>query len=98
METSVSPTLSYDVTSMGTLSSSNISPPLCLPPPFHSVDFGKETIQSCIAVEAMLRVENVMLGIGWLAYQPSDSFDHVSTPVVDRALVMFIPSHILESV
>jgi hypothetical protein len=38
-----------------------------------------------------------MPGVGWLPHQPSDAFDDVSTPVFDRALVIVIPSHILES-
>jgi hypothetical protein len=40
----------------------------------------------------------VMLSIGWLPPQPSHAFEDISTPVFDRALVMVIPSHILESV
>jgi len=40
----------------------------------------------------------MMLGIGWLPHQPSHAFDEVSTPVVDMALVIFIPPHILDSV
>jgi hypothetical protein len=46
---------------------------------------------------ATLRGENEMLGVGWLPHQPSHAFDDVSTPVFDRALVIVIPSHILES-
>jgi hypothetical protein len=38
-----------------------------------------------------------MLGIGWLLHQPSHAFDDVSTAEFDRALVIVIPSHILES-
>ena len=51
-----------------------------------------------IAVKATLRGVNVMQGVGWLPHQPSHAFDDVSTPVFDRALVIVIPSHILESV
>jgi hypothetical protein len=40
---------------------------------------------------------NELLGIGWLPYQPSHSFDNISTPLFDRVLVIVIPSHILES-
>ena len=39
-----------------------------------------------------------MLGVGWLPDQPSHAFDDVSTPVFDSALVIVIPSHLLESV
>ena len=40
----------------------------------------------------------MMLGVGWLPHQPSHAFDDVSTTVFDRALVVVIPSHILEGV
>jgi len=36
--------------------------------------------------------------VPWLPHQPCHGFDDVSTPVFDRALVIVIPSHILESV
>jgi hypothetical protein len=39
-----------------------------------------------------------MLGVGWLPHQPSHAFDDVTTPVFDRALVIVITSHILDSV
>jgi len=39
-----------------------------------------------------------MLSVGCLAYQPPHALDDVSTPVFDRALVIVIPSHIVESV
>jgi hypothetical protein len=39
-----------------------------------------------------------MLGLGWLPYQPSHAFEELWTPVFDRALVIVIPSLILESV
>ena len=39
-----------------------------------------------------------MFGVGWLPHQPSHAFDDVSTPVLDRLLVIVIPSHMLESV
>jgi hypothetical protein len=39
-----------------------------------------------------------MLHIGWLPHQPSYAFDDVRTPVFDRALVIVIASHILESI
>jgi hypothetical protein len=51
-----------------------------------------------IAGNAALRGLNGMLGIGWLAHQPSQTFDDVSTPVFGRTLVIVIPSHILGSV
>jgi len=62
------------------------------------VHFGKEAFLRCIAGKATLRGENEMLGIGWMPHQPSHAFDDVSTPVFDRALVIVIPSHILEIV
>ena len=46
----------------------------------------------------MLRGVNEILGIGCLPHQPSHGFVNVSTPELDRALVIVIPSHILESV
>ena len=39
-----------------------------------------------------------MPSVGWLPYLTSDAFDEVSTPELNRALVIIIPSHILESV
>jgi len=51
-----------------------------------------------MAVEATLRGKDEMLGVGWLPHLPSHAFDDVSTPVFDMALVIVIPSHILESV
>jgi hypothetical protein len=39
-----------------------------------------------------------MIAVRWLPHQPSHAFDNLSTPVFDRALVIVIPSHILESV
>jgi len=50
-----------------------------------------------IALKATLRGVHEMLGVGWLPEQPSPAFDDVSTPVFDRALVVGIQSHILES-
>jgi hypothetical protein len=61
------------------------------------VHFGIEVFLGSIAVKAPLRREHEMLGVGWLPYQPSHAFDDVSTPAFDRALVIVIPSHILES-
>jgi hypothetical protein len=46
----------------------------------------------------MLRGLNKIIGVRWLPHQPSHAFVTVSTPVVDRVLVIVIPSHILESV
>ena len=60
--------------------------------------YGIQAFRWCIAVEAKLRGINEMLHVGWLPHQPSHAFDHVSTPVFDRALVIVIPSHILKSV
>jgi len=62
------------------------------------VHFGIEAVRWRIAVKATLRGVNEMLRVGWLPYEPSDGFDDVSTPVFDRALVIVIPSHILDSV
>jgi len=61
------------------------------------VHFGIEAFRRRIALKATLRGENEMLGVGWLPHPPSHAFDDVSTPVFDRALVIVIPSHILES-
>jgi hypothetical protein len=96
--TSVTPTLSVEETSISTLLSLIISPHLCPPQAVRSMHFGIEAFQGCIAVTATLRDENVMLGVGWLLCQPSDAFDHVSSPLFDRALVIVNPSHILKSV
>jgi len=62
------------------------------------VHFVIEAFQGHIAVKATLRGENEMLGVGWLPHQPSHAFDEFSTPVFDKALVIVIPSHILDSV
>jgi len=96
--TSVSPSLSVDLTSISTLFCSSISAYLFLPPPGRSVRFSIEAFWWCIAVKATLRGLNEMLGVGWLPHQPSHTFDDVSTPVFDRPLVIVIPSHILGSV
>jgi hypothetical protein len=39
-----------------------------------------------------------MLGVGWLRHPLSHAADDVSTRVLDRPVVIVIPSHILESV
>ena len=96
--TSVSPTLSFDLMLCSMLLSLSISPYLCLPPPIRGVHFSIETFCQCIAVYATLGCVNQMFGICWLPHQPSHAFDHVSTPVLDRGLVIVVPSHILESV
>jgi hypothetical protein len=62
------------------------------------VHFSLEAVPGHLAVKALLRGENDMLGVGWLLHQPSHAFDDVSAAVFDRALVMVIPFHILESV
>jgi len=62
------------------------------------VHFGLETFRGHIAVKAILRDENEMLGVGWLPHQPSHSLDDVSTPVFDKAFGIVILSHMLESV
>jgi hypothetical protein len=62
------------------------------------VHFGIEAFWWHIAVEAVLRCVNEILSIGWLPYQPSHAFDHVSAPAIDRVLVIVIPTHIVERV
>jgi hypothetical protein len=62
------------------------------------VHFGRQAFRWSMAVEAMLRGVIMMLGAHWLPHQPSHAFDDVSTPVFDSALVIVIPSHILDSV
>jgi len=96
--TSVSPTLSVASMSISTLLSWTISPYLCLPPPVRNVHIGIEAFWWRITVKAMLRGVIQMVGIRWLPHQPSHTFDDVSTPVFDRALVIVIPFHILNSV
>jgi hypothetical protein len=83
---------------ISTLLSSRISPYLCLPPLVRSVHLSIEVFQWRIAVKATLRGVNAMLRVGWLPHQSPHAFDDVLTPVFDRALVIVIPSHILESV
>jgi hypothetical protein len=84
--------------SISTLLSSSISPYLCLPPPVRNVHFGIEPFWGHIAVIAMMRGENEMLRVGWLPHRSSHAFDDVTTPVLDRALAIVIPSCILESI
>jgi hypothetical protein len=96
--TSVSRTLSIDQTSVSTSSWLGISPYLCLPPLVRSVHLGMEAFWWRIAVNATLRGVNQMLGVRWLPPQPSHASYDVSTQVIDRALVIDIPFHILESV
>jgi hypothetical protein len=62
------------------------------------VNIGLEVFRGRIAVKAPLRGENEMPGVGWLPHQPSHAFDDVSPPGFDKALVIVIPSHIVESV
>ena len=84
--------------SISTLLSLSISPYLCIPPPVRTVHFGIEVFWWCISVKATLRGLIEMLGVGWLPHQPSHAFDDVWTPEFDKALVIVIPSHILENV
>jgi hypothetical protein len=98
MGTSVSPSQSVAFTSISTLLSSSISAYLCLQPPVRCVHFSIEAFRWRFGVKATLRGLNEMLGVGWLAHQPSHAFDDVSTPVFDRPLVIVMPSHILEGV
>jgi hypothetical protein len=83
--------------SISTLLSVITSPYLYLPPPVRSVHFGIEAFRWGIAVKATLSGVYEMLCVGWLQHQPSDAFDDVLTPGVDRPLVIVIPSHILVS-
>ena len=92
------PPLSVDFTLVSTSSPSDISPYLCLPPPVCSVHFDIEAFRWSIAVKLMLRRVNKTLGVGWLQHQLSDAFDDVLTTVFDRAFVIVILCHILESV
>jgi len=62
------------------------------------VHFGIEVFRWLISVKLMLKSINEIFGIGWLPHQASHAFDDVITPVIDRALVIVIPSHTLESV
>ena len=96
--TSVSPTLSVDLTLISTWLFSSISPYQCLPPWVCSAHFSIEVFRWQIAVKATLWCVTEMLGIGWLPYPSSDAFDDISTAVFDRLLVIVIPSHILKSV
>jgi hypothetical protein len=57
-----------------------------------------ESFRWHIAFKATLWGVNEMLGIGWLPNQPSHASDDVATPVFEKALVIVIPSHILDSV
>jgi hypothetical protein len=54
------------------------------------VHFGIEAFWWLVAVKATLRVVNVMLSVGWLQHQPSYAFHDVSTPVLNRVLVIVI--------
>jgi hypothetical protein len=96
--TSVSLSLSVALTSISMLSSWSISAYPDLPPPVRSVHFSTEAFRGRMAVIAMLRGVNAMLGVGWLPHQLSHAFDDVLTTVFDRPLVIVIVSHILESV
>jgi hypothetical protein len=62
------------------------------------VHFGIKAFRWRMVVKATPWGVNEMLRVGWLPHQPSLAFDNVSTPVFNRALVIVIPSHILESV
>jgi len=62
------------------------------------VHFGIEAFQRRIAVKTTQRGINEMLGVGWLPHQPCNAFDAVLMPIFDGALVMVIPSDILEVV
>jgi len=71
---------------------------MCLTPPVHGVDFCIEAFQWRITIKATPMGVEKMLGVGLLRHQLSHAFDDVSTAVFDRALVIFISSHIIESV
>ena len=84
--------------SINMILSSSISACLCLPPRVRSVHVGPVAFQGRITLRAMLRGENELLGVGSLPHQPSHALDDVSTAAFDRAWVIVILSHILESV
>ena len=96
--TSVSHGHSIALTSITTLSSVSISAYLCLGTPVRSEQFIIGAFWWGIDDKVMLRGINEMLGVDWLPHQPCDCLDDVSTPVIDRVLVIAISSHILESV
>ena len=96
--TCVLPSLNLALTSISTLISSSITAYLCLAPPVRIVHFSIEAFRWRIAVKGTLTGVNEMLGVGWLPHHPSHAFDNGSTAVIDRPLVIAIPSHILESV
>jgi len=98
MVTSVSPTLSVELTLVSRSSYTGISPYLCLPSPVRSVYFDIEAFRWRIADKPTLRGVNRLLGVHWLPHQPSHVFDDVLTPIFDRALLIVIPFHILQSV
>jgi hypothetical protein len=77
--------------------SSSISPYLYLPPPVRCVHFGVVAFPGHIAVKAILRGKNELLGIGWLPLQPSCMVDNVFTAIFDWAVVILVPSHMLKS-
>jgi len=62
------------------------------------VHFGIQAFRWRISVKATLRGVDEMLGVRWLPHQQCHAFDDISTPVFDRALVIVIPFHIMESV
>ena len=62
------------------------------------MQFSIEVFRWSIAVEGTLRAIYKMLGMGWLPHRPSHAVDDVLTPVLNRVLVIVIPSHILEGV
>jgi len=76
----------------------SISGYLCLRTPVRSEQFSKGASWWGIADNVMMRGINEMLVVDWLPHQPCYCLDDVSTPVIDRVLVIAISSHILESV
>jgi len=84
MCSSESTTLSIDLTSISKSTSSGIPPHLYLPPQICSVHFEMEAFQWRIAITAILRGANQMLGKGWLLHQVSHALDEVATPVCYR--------------
>jgi len=71
---------------------------LDLPPPVRSVHFGIQAFRWRIVFQLTLRGVKKMLGVHWLPHQPSYAFDDALAQVFDRALVIVIAFHILESV
>ena len=62
------------------------------------MNIGLDALLWCIDVKSMLRGVHELLGVGCPPLEPSHALDDVSDQAFDRALVIVIPSHIIESV